>query len=80
MLCWLLTCRLGAGFFLLKESIMGLFEEIAGAVVAVEGAKKLDPGASVLTEGIAAVVGFEGVKEVTEHLENKEGNDENKAG
>jgi hypothetical protein len=59
---------------------MGIFEEIAGAVVAVEGAKKLDPGASVLTEGIAAVAGFEGVKEVTEHFENKENENENQQG
>ena len=29
-------------------------EKIAGAVVAVEGAKKLDPNASILTEGAAA--------------------------
>ena len=59
---------------------MGIFEEIAGAVVAVEGAKKLDPGASALTEGIAAVAGFEGVKEVTEHFENKENENENPQG
>lgn len=59
---------------------MGIFEEIAGAVVAVEGAKKLDPGASVLTEGIAAVAGFEGVKEVSEHFENKENENENQQG
>ncbi|ADW70629.1 hypothetical protein [Granulicella tundricola] len=51
---------------------MGFFEEVAGAVVAVEGLKKVDPDASIITEGIAAVVGFEGTKEVTEHFEKKE--------
>ncbi|MCY1166762.1 hypothetical protein D9M73_67120 [compost metagenome] len=54
---------------------MGLLNEVIGAVVAVEGAKKLDPGASLLTEGIAAIAGFEGVKAVTEHLEKKEEGD-----
>lgn len=51
---------------------MGLLEEAAGAFAAVEGAKKLDPNAGILTEGVAAVAGFEGVKEITEHFENKE--------
>lgn len=51
---------------------MGLFEEVIGAVVAVEGVKKLDPNASVLTEGIAAVAGYKGVEAVTEHLKNKD--------
>lgn len=50
---------------------MGIFEELAGAVVAVEGVKKLDPNASIITEGIAAVAGYKGVEEVTEHLEKK---------
>jgi hypothetical protein len=31
---------------------MGLLEELAGAVVAVEGVKKLDPDALVLTEAL----------------------------
>ncbi|MEO6918139.1 MAG: hypothetical protein ABI171_03730 [Collimonas sp.] len=57
---------------------MGILEEVIGAVVAVEGVKKLDPGASILTEGIAAVAGYKGVEAVTEHLENKE--EENKEG
>ncbi|AIY39198.1 hypothetical protein LT85_0038 [Collimonas arenae] len=57
---------------------MGILEEVIGAVVAVEGVKKLDPNASVLTEGIAAVAGYKGVEAVTEHLENKE--EENKEG
>ena len=54
---------------------MGLLDEaekIAGAVAAVEATKKLDPNASILTEGAAAIAGFEGVKAVEEHLENKE--------
>lgn len=57
---------------------MGILEEVIGAVVAVEGVKKLDPNASILTEGIAAVAGYKGVEAVTEHLENKE--EENKEG
>ncbi len=51
---------------------MGILEELAGAEVAVEGAKRLDPNAGIVTEGIAAVVGFEGTKEVTELIEKKE--------
>jgi hypothetical protein len=50
---------------------MGLFEEVAGAVVAVEGAKKLDPNAGIFTEGVAAVAGYEGVKKVEEHFDEK---------
>jgi hypothetical protein len=59
-----------------KEEIMGILEELAGAAVAVEGAKKLDPNAGIITDGIAAVVGFEGTKDVTELIEKKE--EENK--
>lgn len=55
---------------------MGILEELAGAAVAIEGAKKLDPGAGIITEGIAAVVGFEGTKEVTNLIDKKE--EENK--
>ena len=54
---------------------MGFLEEaekIAGAVAAVEGVKKLDPHASILTEGAAAVAGFEGTGAIAEHLENKD--------
>jgi hypothetical protein len=57
---------------------MGLFEEVAGAVVAVEGAKKLDPNAGIFTEGVAAIAGFEGAKAIEEHFEKKE--DENPQG
>ena len=56
---------------------MGLLDEvekIAGAVVAVEGLKKVDPDASILTEGAAAVAGFEGTKAIEEHLEKKDEN------
>ena len=49
-------------------------EKIAGAVVAVEAAKKLDPNASILTEGAAAVAGFEGTGALADHFENKENN------
>jgi hypothetical protein len=55
-----------------KEKTMGLLEELAGAAAAVEGAKKLDPNAGIVTEGVAAVVGFEGAKEITEFIEKKE--------
>ncbi len=51
---------------------MGILEEAAGAFAAVEGVKKLDPNAGILTEGIAAVAGFEGTKEITELIDKKE--------
>jgi hypothetical protein len=51
---------------------MGLFEEVAGAVVAVEGAKKLDPNAGIATEGAAAVAGFGGAEAIENLLEKKE--------
>lgn len=56
---------------------MGLLDEaekIAGAVAAVEALKKVDPNASILTEGAAVVAGFEGVGAIKEHLENKDDN------
>lgn len=49
-------------------------EKIAGAVVAVEAAKKVDPNASILTEGAAAVAGYKGAGAIAEHFENKEEN------
>jgi hypothetical protein len=55
---------------------MGFLEEAAGAFAAVEAAKKLDPNAGVLTEGVAAVVGFEGTEAVTNLVEKHE--EENK--
>ncbi len=58
---------------------MGLLEEaekIAGAVAAVEGVKKLDPNAGIVTEAAAAITGFEGAGAIAERLEHKE--EENK--
>jgi hypothetical protein len=54
-----------------EEDIMGLLEELAGAVVAVEGAKKLDPNAGILTEGAAAIAGYEGTEAIENHFEKK---------
>ena len=54
---------------------MGLLEDaekLAGVVVAVEGVKKLDPNASILTEGAAAVAGFEGAGAIADHVEKKD--------
>lgn len=51
---------------------MGLLEELAGAAAAVEAAKKLDPNAGIITEGVAAVVGFEGTEAVTNLIEKHE--------
>lgn len=48
---------------------MGLLEELAGAAAAVVATEKLDPGASLLTEGLAAVAGFKGAEALTEQLE-----------
>ncbi len=53
---------------------MGLLEELAGAAAAVEGAKKLDPNAGLVTEGVAAVVGFEGTEAVTNFIHKEEEN------
>jgi hypothetical protein len=53
---------------------MGLLDEaekIAGAVAAVEGVKKLDPGAGILAEGAAAIAGFEGTEKLKEVIEEK---------
>jgi hypothetical protein len=51
--------------------LLNLIEEVAGAVVAVEAVKKLDPGAGLLTEGLAALAGFKGVEKLKEHFEDK---------
>jgi len=51
---------------------MGILEEAAGAFAAVEGVKKLDPDAGILTEGVAAIAGFEGTNEVTELIDKHE--------
>jgi hypothetical protein len=47
-------------------------EKIAGAVAAVEGMKKLDPNASMVTEAAAAITGFEGAGAIADHFEKKE--------
>jgi hypothetical protein len=52
-------------------SFLNELEEVAGAVVAVEAAKKLDPNAGILTEGLAAVAGYEGTEAVVDHFEDK---------
>jgi hypothetical protein len=60
---------------------MGFLEEaekIAGAVAAVEGMKKLDPNASILTEAAAGIAGFEGAGAIAEHFEKKEDGSEQK--
>jgi hypothetical protein len=62
---------------------MGFLEEaekIAGAVVAVEGTEKLDPNASILTKGAAAIAGFEGAGAIADHFEKKDGEDTNQPG
>jgi hypothetical protein len=54
---------------------MGLLEDaekIGGAIVAVEGMKKLDPDAGFITEAAAAVTGFEGAGAIAEHFEKKD--------
>lgn len=58
---------------------MGILDavgEIVGAVAAVEGTEKLDPDASFLTKGIAAVAGFKGAGA----LESFAGKKEDEAG
>ena len=50
---------------------MGILEEAAGAFAAVEGVKKLDLNAGIVTEGVAAVAGFEGAKEILNLIEEK---------
>lgn len=47
---------------------MGLLNEIIGAVVAVEAVEKLDAGAGILKEGMAAIAGFEGEKMIEEKV------------
>jgi hypothetical protein len=51
---------------------MGILEEAAGAFAAVEAAKKLDPNAGLVTEGVAAVAGFEGTEKITELIDKHE--------
>jgi hypothetical protein len=46
-------------------------EELAGAVAAVEGIKKLDPNASFVTEAAAAITGFEGAGAISDRIGEK---------
>jgi aryl carrier-like protein len=52
--------------------LLNLIEEVAGAVVAEEAVKKLDPDANLLTEGLAAFAGFKGVEKIKEHFEQSD--------
>jgi hypothetical protein len=54
---------------------MGLLDEVgkvAGAIAAVEATDKVDPDASILTKGIAAVAGFKGAGALESLVEKKE--------
>jgi hypothetical protein len=56
-------------------SDMGFLDEVgkvAGAIAAVEATDKVDPDASILTKGIAAVAGFEGAGALESLVEKKE--------
>ncbi|WP_047491137.1 hypothetical protein [Terriglobus sp. TAA 43] len=62
---------------------MGLLDEvekIAGAVVAVEGLKKVDSDPSFLTEAAAAVAGYEGTGALKDFIHKDEGEGEQKEG
>ena len=52
--------------------ILDTLGEVVGAVAAVEGAEKLDPNASLLTKGLAAVAGFKGAGALEEMVDKKE--------
>ena len=49
--------------------VLNFLEEVAGAVVAVEAVKKLDPDAGFLEKSLAAIAGFKGVEEIIELVE-----------
>jgi hypothetical protein len=49
--------------------IMKDLEKIAGAVAAVEGVKKLNPNAGIVTEAAAAITGFEATDGAVEKIE-----------
>jgi hypothetical protein len=54
---------------------MGFLDEVgkvAGAIAAVEATDKVDPDASILTKGIAAVAGFKGAGALESLVEKKE--------
>lgn len=52
--------------------ILDKLEEVAGAVVAVEGLKKVDPNASTLGEIAAAVAGYKGTELLKDKLDQKD--------
>lgn len=56
--------------------ILDKLEEVAGAVVAVEGLKKVDPEASTLSELAAAVAGYKGTEMLKEKMADKSENRE----
>ncbi|MGA7813233.1 hypothetical protein [Caballeronia sp.] len=56
--------------------ILDTLGEIVGAVVAVEATEKVDPDASLLTKGIAAVAGFKGAGALESLAEKKEDADD----
>ncbi|WP_130617553.1 hypothetical protein [Dyella amyloliquefaciens] len=45
-------------------SILETLAKVGGAVAAVEATEKLEPNASILTKGLAAVAGFKGVEKL----------------
>lgn len=59
--------------------ILDTLGEVAGAVVAVEGAKKLDPDAGLLTEAAAAIAGFEGAGKIESLVAKKKAGSESEA-
>lgn len=54
------------------ELVMGLLNEVIGAVVAEEALDKVDPQAGLLKKGMAVFAGFEGEKVVEEKIEQHE--------
>jgi len=44
--------------------ILDTLGEVVGAVAAVEATEKLDPNASLLTKGLAAIAGFKGAEKL----------------
>ncbi len=53
-------------------SLLDDAEKIAGAVAAVEAAKKLKPDANILEEAAAAVAGYKGTGLIKDAIEQKE--------
>jgi hypothetical protein len=58
-----------------RRNVMGFMDEaekLAGAAVAVEAARKLDPNAGIFTEGAAAFAGYKGAEAIEDHVEKKD--------